>query len=211
MAIFGKKEKKEKEKEEGLTDSERVEHGQVFCRSIIEVLGKPKKHVEDTLKFYVKKIKQDKQIEVIKEEYARTKKQGKLFSIFVEIEFWAKQLTKLIDFCFDYMPSSLEIIIPEKLTYTNDEIAGFLNDLQARLHEFDMMVKTLKTENTSLKNNAGNLMRNIITLSLKSGDKDINALAVAVGVPAEDLKRIIPLILKEKIIIEKGKKYSLRK
>jgi len=208
MGLFDKKQKKE-EKEEEFSDSERIDRGQLFARIIIELFGKPKKHVENSLKTYVDKIKTDLDIKIKKEDYSKTKKQGELFSVFVELELWFNSVSKLIEFCFDYMPSSVEIIKPEKFYYQSNEFAGILNDLQAKLHHLDMIVKNLTTENLNLKNNAGNLIRNIITLSLKSKTKTIEELSTDVGVPAEDLDKLLKILLKERRILQKKDKYGL--
>lgn len=209
MALFGKKKKKVKKEKEQLSDSERIEKGQLFTRVIIEVFGKPKKHVEDSLRSYVDRIKTDPNFEVTKQEFSRTKKQGKLFSIFVELEMWVSDVSKLIEFCFDYMPSGIEILKPEKFFYQSNEFAGMLNDLQAKLHQLDMIVKNLRTENLNLKRNAGNLVRNIVMLSLKDKSKTIQELSADVGIPVEDLDKLLKIVLKEGRIVKKNNKYGL--
>ena len=125
----------------------------IRCRTIIEVLGKPKEHVKKTIKDYVEKIKQDPDLIILKEDFANTKQQDKLWSTFAELEMVIKGIPRLIGFCFDYMPSSLEIIKPDELTLNNRVIANFLNDLQARLHSMDMIIKQLKNENLFLRKN----------------------------------------------------------
>ncbi|NQV08756.1 hypothetical protein HQ529_02800 [Candidatus Woesearchaeota archaeon] len=208
MGLF-KKKKNEEKKEEKLSDSERLDIGQVQVRTIVELFGKPRKHVQDSLKTYVTKLKIDPEAEIIKEEFSKPKKQGDLYSMFVELEIWFKDVPKLIDFCFDYMPSSVEIIKPQKFEYNNDEFAGMLNDLQAKLHQLDMIVKNLKMENLNLKNNAGNLIRNIFNLSLKKKSKTLDEISVDVGIPIEDLKNLIKVLLKEGRIVLKDNKYIL--
>src|SRR3989338_2372750 len=107
-------------------------HAHIRCRTIIEVLGKPKEHVESSIKDYVEHIKKDSELVILKEEFSEIKEQGKLWSQFVELELVVKGTNKLIGFCFEYMPSSIEIIKPESLDMSNAELASFLNDLQAR-------------------------------------------------------------------------------
>ena len=116
-------------------------HAHIRCRTIIEVLGKPKEHVETALNQYIGHIKEDSELVVLNEEYSDVKEQGKLWSKFAELELVIKGTRKLISFCFEYMPSSLEILKPEHLIMRNAEISNFLNDLQARLHNVDMIVK----------------------------------------------------------------------
>ena len=154
----------------------------IRCRTIIEVLGKPKEHVEKTIKDYVEKIKQDPDLIILKTDFAETKQQDKFWSTFVEIEMVVKGIPKLIGFCFDYMPSSLEIIKPDELTLNNRVIADFLNDLQARLHNMDMIIKQLKNENLFLKRNMNNIFKNIILLTLTKAKLNKEQLSKVTGI-----------------------------
>ena len=116
------------------------------CKIIIEVLGKPKEHVEKSLKMYVDKIKNDSELIVLNEEFAEAKEKEKLWATFVELELVIKGIPKLIAFCFDYMPSSIEIIKPTELSMDKSTIEDMINDLQARLQDVDMMIKKKKNE-----------------------------------------------------------------
>src|SRR3989338_10566187 len=127
-------------------------HAHIRCRTIIEVLGKPKEHVENSIKEYVEHIKKDSELVILSEDYSEIREQGKLWSQFVELELVVKGTFKLISFCFEYMPSSMEVMKPEHLILTNHELGSFLNDLQARLHDVDMIVKKQKAENDFIKN-----------------------------------------------------------
>ena len=49
------------------------EHAHIRCRIIIEVLGKPKEHVENAIKDYIEHIKEDSELVVLNEEYSETK------------------------------------------------------------------------------------------------------------------------------------------
>ena len=80
------------------------------CKIIIEVLGKPKEHVEESIRDYVEKIKKDTGFIVLNADFAASEeKEEGLWATFVELDMVVKGLPKLIAFCFDYMPSSLEI------------------------------------------------------------------------------------------------------
>ena len=46
------------------------EHVHIRCRAIIEVLGKPKEHVENSIKEYIEHIKQDSELVILNEEYS---------------------------------------------------------------------------------------------------------------------------------------------
>ena len=141
------------------------EKNYIRFKTILEILGKPKEHVEESLKKYIAKIKEDEELMVIKEYYSDAKEQDNMFSVFAELEMLVKTVPKLIGFCFDYMPSSLEILKPESLALKNTQFTGILNDLQAKLHNVDMVAKQLKSENDFLKRNLKTSLKNVISIT----------------------------------------------
>ena len=76
---------------------------------------------------------------------------NKLWSTFADIELYAESIERLLGLCFDYMPSSVEIIEPDELKIKSIDLTNFINDLQARLHRYDMLIKSLNAENILLK------------------------------------------------------------
>jgi len=123
----------------------------LHIRAIIEILGYPKDHIENTMELILKKLKEEKDVEYLSDKIHEAKETGKLFSTFAEVEFKLPTLENLIDFCFNYMPSSIEILSPEKFNLETSEVSGFLNDLMARLHRTDMLLKNIIAENKVLK------------------------------------------------------------
>lgn len=125
----------------------------ILARVVIEVAGFPKEHIEQVMEKIVGKIKEG--FEVVKSEiFESVELKDKLsgfWSIFTEIELKFEDINVITVFCFEYMPSSIEILDPEELKFQSTEIAGFLNDLLARLHEYDMVVKNLQAENMVMK------------------------------------------------------------
>lgn len=183
----------------------------IRCRTIIEVLGKPKEHVEKTIKDYVEKIKQDSDLIILKTDFAETKQQDKLWSTFTELEMVIKGIPKLIGFCFDYMPSSLDIIKPDELTMDNRVIADFLNDLQARLHSMDMVIKQLKNENIFLRRNMNNTLKNIIMVALAQAKLSKEQLSKVAGINQKELEIFLNKMVEERVIKKEDEFYSLAK
>ena len=124
-----------------------AEKTHIRCKVIIEVLGKPKEHVEKTLRMYVDNIKDDSDLIILNSEFSEAVEKEKLYAIFVELDMIIKGIPKLIAFCFDYMPSSIEISKPEEFVMRKSSVEDLINDLQARLHDVDMTVKRQKNEN----------------------------------------------------------------
>ena len=181
----------------------------IRCRTIIEVLGKPKEHIEYALEDYIKHIKEDSEIVVLNEDYSEIKEQGKLWSKFAELELVIKGTAKLISFCFEYMPSSIEVLKPEHLIFTNPEVSNFLNDLQARLHDVDMVVKQLKAENDFIKTNVNAILHNTILICLKVANLSLEQLSQVTGVDQKELEIFVEKLLKENKIKKEDDIYSL--
>lgn len=123
----------------------------IVVRVVIEILGAPKEHVEKTLKLVMDKVKEQKYIKLLKEKVFETKKVKQFWSTFVEMEMAMEDVNNLINFCFDFMPSSVEILEPEKFSVKVNYLNDLLNDLLARLHKYDMLLKNLHAENILLK------------------------------------------------------------
>jgi len=181
----------------------------IRCKIILEVLGKPKEHVEKALNMYVDKIKNDSDLIVLKTEFAEPKEKEKLWTTFVELEMVVKGMHNLIAFCFDYMPSSIQILKPEEFSLNRSVIEDFMNDLQARLHQVDMVVKNEKNENNFLKKNMNAAIRNVILISLASGNLDKEKLSKITGIHDKELQLFLDELIKGNKIKEENKIYSL--
>ena len=117
-------------------------------RFIIEIAGYPKEHIEETMKGVVEKLKKEKKVVNFKIFEAEQKE--KLFSTFSEIEIDVEDFDELMGICFDYMPSSVEILKPDKFNLESKDFENFINDLLAKLHQYDMIIKNLKAQNMVL-------------------------------------------------------------
>ncbi|MBI2130734.1 hypothetical protein HYU10_03110 [Candidatus Woesearchaeota archaeon] len=179
-------------------EKQKSEH--IRCRTIIEILGKPREHVEATFNDYVSSIRKDPDLVVLEERYAEIKEQGSMWSKFVELDLVVKGLGKLIGFCFNYMPSSIEIVKPEEFRMLNYEMASFLNDLQGRLHNVDMVAKQLKMQNDFLRRNMNAMLHNAVMITLGVRNLDIEELSKVIGVGRQELEPFVEKLLGEKKI-----------
>lgn len=184
----------------------------IIFRAIIEVLGKPQEHVEKTLVSYIEKLKKEEDFKVLNEKYAEIKKQeeSEMWANFAEIEVETTELVKLTDFCFQYMPSMIEIIDPKEIKLTDREISEYLNDLQSKLHGVDMVAKTVKAENDNLKLNTAGLLKNYIVVLLR-GREGLTGeqLAGLTGVKFDLLGDYLDQLIDEGKVDLKGDLYSL--
>lgn len=193
--------------------SDYLDQNYLQCRVIIEILGGPPEYIEDTLVKFVEKMKRESSVIMLKETFEKPKKQDKLYLTFAELEFLIKDITSLMFFCFDYMPSSVEILEPETFQLRSSDFTGFLNDVQSRLHKIDKMVKEGVAHNKNLLRNTNLLLRNLIIVTLTyKGPTNLSDLARFVGVGDQQLTIFLGEMTKEGWIREeKGKFIAVKK
>jgi len=137
---------------------------------IVEMVGRPKEHLEATIKEYTKKISSEKGITLINEKIhepqkIKHKKDGKeaiedkketrveseLFSTFAELEIESKDIATLMRIIFGYMPSHIEIISPEQFELRNIDCNDFFNEVIRKMHEYDSIAKSMIMENKIMR------------------------------------------------------------
>ncbi len=179
----------------------------------MEVLGKPKEHVKESLDKYVAQLKTSDKYIVLHEDYAEVEKKedSELWATFVELELKTDSMENLIMFCFEYMPSSIEILEPAEFKLTDQEISHFLSNLQGRLHQIDMVAKQLKIENDVLKKNATLLVKNNLLILLAKGSMNSENLSKYTGVAKDKLEDFLDKLIDDDKIELKDGVYSLKK
>ena len=125
-------------------------------RAIIEVLGFPQSHVDETMKRVVEKLKGEEGIKLLKQHLVPAEKVKEMFSSFIEVELKIADLGKLNYFCFHYLPSSLEILDTEDVSFSARDFTNYLNDILATIHEYSMIVANISAENKMLKEKVAN-------------------------------------------------------
>ena len=184
----------------------------ITFRALIEVLGKPQEHVEKSLHSYIDHLKKDKNYQVLKVDFAEIKKQKEeLWATFAEVEVKTEKMENITAFCFDYMPSLIEILDPRELHFKDIELARFLNDLQAKLHAVDMVAKQVKMENDLIKKNTLGLLKNYLTVLLGKQPLTSAQLSKLTGVEKDRLEDFLDTLLDEGKVSLKGEVYSLVK
>ena len=189
---------------------------EVLCRVIIEVAGKPKEHIENTLRMVIKNIKEEKNIRLkqgdlykAKEIEITTEQKGQFWSTFAELELYFRNVQTLIAFCFVYMPSSVEILEPQDMRFQLKEFSDLLTELLAKLHELGISLKRLRAENDVLNKNAASLLRNIVMIALRKKEKTVEEISRFSGINKEKLKPFIDEFVKGGLLKEVKGKYSL--
>ncbi len=126
----------------------------ILTRIIIEIVGSPKEHTSKVLETVLNKLKGENGVKVVKEDVGESQELQELkgfWSTFADLEIEVDGLERLLDICFDYMPSSIEIIEPQRLEVDVQHMTNLINDMLTRLHDYNMVIKNIHAENILLK------------------------------------------------------------
>jgi hypothetical protein len=187
---------------------QKVAEGYMHVNVIYEIVGNPKDYVAKALDIVLDKIKAQKEIIFISEEKGETEDAGDgLWGTYCEAEMLIKDLTTLSWMAFNFIPASIEIKAPAKLSIKDKEMTDFLNDLVSQLHEANKKSVQVNSSNMVMLKNINALMRNLVLVSLKQGEKSAAELGKEAGIPTQDINPLIEAMIKEKTIEKKGNKY----
>jgi len=124
----------------------------VVSRVIVEIIGAPKEHVDSVVEQVVDSLKDRDGVKLLTSKtFEPAETENKLWSGFCEMEIQTSTISKLMDFCFDFMPSSVEILHPTETEMKAMDVQNLMNDMLGRLHHYNTIIKTLHAENTHLK------------------------------------------------------------
>ena len=115
----------------------------ITVRIILEIVGAPKEHVEKTMVLILEKLRNEEDLKVLREKTYETEQVKAFWSTFSEIEMEINDLETLTRICFNYMPSSIEILEPNDIKTNAKEITNIFNDLMGKLHAYDMIIKDI--------------------------------------------------------------------
>lgn len=176
----------------------KIEEGWIRVNMIFELVGNPKKHVEDTLKSYMANIKTDSGVETLNEDYAETEEVSKgLFSTFVETEMLVNGLEKLTWLSFNFSPASIEILEPTEFKFGSANLQNWINDLLAQLHEVGALSKQISSQNKLLISNMNRVIKNAIMLCISFGMDTPKDIAEKTGIDQKQLKPFLEALMRE--------------
>ncbi len=189
---------------------EKIEEGSILTRIILEILGKPKEHVEKTAKDLEKQIKSLERLTVLSSEVASVEPQEEgLFSTFIETEILFKNIHHILDFTFNFMPSSVEILEPDKITMKTARFKDLIHDFIGKHHQVEAMAREIKAHNSIITKKMRIIIKNMIILGLRDGDKDIKTLCKMVGVDEKGIKPYLKELEEQNIITHSKSVYTM--
>ena len=105
------------------------------------------------MKSVIEKVKAENK--VVKHKEFDVKQVKQFWSTYSEFEIKFGELRDVMEFCFKFMPSSIEIIYPENISLDSMEFNALLNDILGRQHENDMMIKNAVVQIRALRDHIG--------------------------------------------------------
>lgn len=79
-----------------------------------------------------------------------------IFASHLEIELKLVDMNRLLSFCYEYLPSSVEIIDAEKIVIPARDITVALGEMLRKLHGYNLMLHNLNERNRELSQGLGN-------------------------------------------------------
>jgi len=194
-----------------------IEEGYLRIRVLFEIVGTPKKHIEDTLKAYIENVKTHEGVFVLEEEYeeatqiedeeSKKEETVPMWGTVAEVEMLVDGMDKLTWLAVNFSPASIELLEPDTLTMESKEVSNWITDVLARLHEIGTHQKTINNQNQGLIRNFNAMTRNAILLCLQDGEKDIEFLSKKIGMAPEHTEKFLEALIKEKKIKNEKNQY----
>ena len=198
---------------------EKVEEGWILTRLILEMVGKPAQHVKEQMELRIEALKKADKVMVVSDQVAELKKvepgnetRGQVKEVwvtFAELEVLVKDLATLVYICFDYMPSSVEILEPSNLMLRDEQLTDLFTDLQARLLQVDVISKQVASEVIFYKQSLTNLFKNYVQLLLRNRAFSAKELSALTGVGDDNVEEVMKLLIDNDTIELKDGKYYL--
>jgi hypothetical protein len=126
----------------------------IVASLIIEIIGKPKEHLVETLEKIIGEIEKENGVVVVSKkvnEPILMKDQKDFYTSFAEIEVEVEEILYLAVLMFKYMPAHMEIISPELIALTNNGWGDIFNEILRRLHGYDEVARVIQTEKNILE------------------------------------------------------------
>ncbi|MDK2849502.1 MAG: hypothetical protein PWP03_453 [Candidatus Woesearchaeota archaeon] len=181
----------------------------VKARILLEMIGKPKDFLVQKLEEHILNAEKVDGVKIISYEIEEPEEKEQFFSTFAEVELLFKDQTRLIYFCFEFLPAHIEITDPEEFLFTAKDLTDILNDLIIKLHSWDKTVRVINEQNKILYNNQSVLIENMLYLSLRTGPKTIQQLERDIGLPSKSFWDVVDKMKKKGLIVEEGSKLAL--
>jgi hypothetical protein len=195
---------------------QKLKDGWIHVLVTFQIVGKPAKHVDESLKAFLEAIKKDERIYWLEQHVDKAQKtedskdNEEFFSAFAEVDLLVQNLETLNWLCVNYMPATVEVIEPHDFELSGLDVQNWVGDVLARLHQISAAYKQQTAEVDFLKSNFNTLMRNVILLSLAKGPKKLSELVKDTTLVEKVTEAHLKKLLTEGKVVEKKGVYHLK-
>jgi len=109
------------------------ETGKITAVMVLEIIGRPAKHLVDTLEEIIKEMGEERGVKINNKkinEPVELKDRKDFFTTFAEIEIEVEAASELAMLMFKYMPAHVEVVSPESINQQIMIMGIFLVNLQ---------------------------------------------------------------------------------
>ena len=122
---------------------------------IVEMAGRPAGHLTESLEKHIGVLRDVDDVEVheikvsepreipskVEGQESEVREEEKMFTTFAEADFEVPSFARLSETMFDFMPSSVEVVEPSKVSLEATEATDLLNNISGRMHRYDEIAK----------------------------------------------------------------------
>jgi hypothetical protein len=178
---------------------------------ILEIIGSPKDHVNETIRLVIEQIEDNDDIDVHGKDVSEPEKtDDELFAVFADVNADVEDITTVGHIANNYNPASIELVEPAEITVDRKEFNDLFADTLAKLHINNTQIQELKGFKEDVTRNLNALVRNAVLLSLEQGDKTQEAIADDVGVDPGELDELLDSMIEENRLRRDGDKYTVK-
>ncbi len=170
---------------------------------IVEMVGRPAEHLTAAIEKHIGILNDVKDIEVHSIKVSEPREidmkvengEEQMWTVFAEVDFECESFARLSETMFDFMPSSIEVIEPSKLSLGMTEVTDLLNNISGRMHRYDEIAKVIGEKYKHME-----AQLQMAKKILVARDAEI------VGLKGKSAKKVTKKVSKKKVVKKSGKK-----
>jgi hypothetical protein len=152
---------------------------------------------------------EDKKYIIFEKEFFDGDNKENFFTYVCELKMLFSKPLDIIDFSFDYMPSTIELIEPANISFNSADFSAFINEMLIKNHDLNMLSKTLSEQGKRLFATQDALLKNITFLSIIYGEKSLKEISKNAGVDEKFMENHLNKMVEENTLVKNGDEYSI--
>jgi hypothetical protein len=121
----------------------------IQARMILEILGRPPEHIKEAMTVLIQRLKSEPGVKILEENHHEpvpVQDSKDIFTTFSEIIFETDSVSMYFGIIFAYMPSNIELLSPQQISFSNADFNEITGLLSQRLHDYDAIAKRMVSE-----------------------------------------------------------------